>query len=251
MELKDRLKEKRTQANYTQKELAEILNVSRQTISSWEVGRTYPDLDMIIALSDLYNTPLDLLLKEDSALVADITEKVKKSQRRKILNAILLLFVGLLVGIGLSSLIREANNQKVNDYGLSAADLLESTWQLHLDPTKTIGESYLSFGRNDLLILNDYGFVIITPDMNASEINKKAEKAKENGLIDGLTHYEKLEVTTEEDKYIVKSYGYYQEFTKLSDSIIRDANGIEYRFLQKESNHGTINFLANHLTNRE
>ena len=40
MDIGKKLKEKRQEANLTQKELAEILHVSRQTISSWEVGRT-------------------------------------------------------------------------------------------------------------------------------------------------------------------------------------------------------------------
>lgn len=41
MELHEKLKEKRLEAKLTQKELAELLHVSRQTVSSWEVGRTY------------------------------------------------------------------------------------------------------------------------------------------------------------------------------------------------------------------
>jgi len=72
MDIGKKLKEKRQEANLTQKELAEILHVSRQTISSWEVGRTYPDLDVLVAISELYDTPLDDLLKEDSEMVKNI-----------------------------------------------------------------------------------------------------------------------------------------------------------------------------------
>ena len=189
MELKDRLKEKRTAANYTQKELAELLNVSRQTISSWETGRTYPDLDMIIALSDLYDTPLDLLLKEDSKLISDITNKVKISQRRKITNLILISLLILITGMTLSSIYHENKSQQINDFGLSAADLLESTWQLHLDPTKTIGDSYLSFGKKDLLTVNNYDLLFITPDMDVSKIKEKHQEFKDKGLTDGLSEY--------------------------------------------------------------
>lgn len=56
MEIKDKLKAKRQEAGLTQKELAEILHVSRQTVSSWEVGRTYPDLEILVAISELYET---------------------------------------------------------------------------------------------------------------------------------------------------------------------------------------------------
>ena len=57
MDIGKKLKEKREERNLTQKELSEILHVSRQTISSWEVGRTYPDLDVLVAISELYDTP--------------------------------------------------------------------------------------------------------------------------------------------------------------------------------------------------
>src|SRR5699024_12416871 len=109
MDIGKKLKEKRQEANLTQKELAEILHVSRQTISSWEVGRTYPDLDILIAISELYDTPLDDLLKEDSEMVKNITEKVRKSERRKITNIVLR--ISILAIIGTSILIDYKRNQ--------------------------------------------------------------------------------------------------------------------------------------------
>jgi len=55
MEFEDKIKSLRKEKNWTQKELAEKLNVSDKTISSWETGRTYPDIDSLIQLADLFD----------------------------------------------------------------------------------------------------------------------------------------------------------------------------------------------------
>lgn len=70
MEIGQKLKDKRTASNLSQEELAKHLGVTRQTISSWENNRSYPDIGSILKLSDLYDISLDELLKED--------EKMKK-----------------------------------------------------------------------------------------------------------------------------------------------------------------------------
>ncbi|WP_080145890.1 helix-turn-helix domain-containing protein [Marinilactibacillus piezotolerans] len=73
MTIGEKLKAKRQGAKLSQQALAEKLHVSRQNISSWEVGRTYPDLDILVTISEFYQIPLDDLLKEDSNMVEEIT----------------------------------------------------------------------------------------------------------------------------------------------------------------------------------
>lgn len=51
--------------NITQEKLAERMGVSRQTISKWETGEAYPELDKLVELSRLFSCTLDTLLKED------------------------------------------------------------------------------------------------------------------------------------------------------------------------------------------
>lgn len=75
-----KLKELRTAHGYTQEELSTILNVSRSTISSWEINRTYPDLSMLVSLSELYNITVDQLLSEDDQLVDTMTTQAKKNR---------------------------------------------------------------------------------------------------------------------------------------------------------------------------
>ena len=48
MNLSEKIKKLRAENKLTQEQLAKNLQVSRSTISSWETGRSYPDLEMII-----------------------------------------------------------------------------------------------------------------------------------------------------------------------------------------------------------
>ena len=62
MKLGEKLYELRKEKNLSQEEVANILNVSRQTISKWETGGTTPDFDKIVPLCNLYGITTDELL---------------------------------------------------------------------------------------------------------------------------------------------------------------------------------------------
>ena len=47
----------------TQEQVAELLGVSRQTISNWENEKSYPDIISVIKMSECYDVSLDYLLK--------------------------------------------------------------------------------------------------------------------------------------------------------------------------------------------
>lgn len=64
MTLGDKLSKLRKESNYTQEQLADILGVSRQSISKWESNITYPETDKLIRISELFNCSLDYLLKD-------------------------------------------------------------------------------------------------------------------------------------------------------------------------------------------
>ena len=63
MYISKRLKELRTVSGFSQEKLAELLDVSRQIISSWENERSYPDVHNLIMLCDIYSVSLDDLMK--------------------------------------------------------------------------------------------------------------------------------------------------------------------------------------------
>lgn len=54
----------RREANLSQLAFAEKLHVSRQTVSKWELGVSYPEIDKLIAISDLFQVSIDYLLKD-------------------------------------------------------------------------------------------------------------------------------------------------------------------------------------------
>lgn len=66
MNLNQKITQLRNDNNWSQEELAEKLNVSRQSVSKWESGQSKPDLDKIIALADIFDVSTDYLLKDDT-----------------------------------------------------------------------------------------------------------------------------------------------------------------------------------------
>lgn len=62
MEFNNKLYELRKQKGFSQEELANRLNVSRQTVSKWEVGDSTPDMEKLVAISDLFGISLDELV---------------------------------------------------------------------------------------------------------------------------------------------------------------------------------------------
>jgi len=62
LELGNQIKKCRISSEMTQNDLAEKLNVSRQTISKWELEKSYPDIESLINLSKTFDTSVDSLL---------------------------------------------------------------------------------------------------------------------------------------------------------------------------------------------
>lgn len=73
MTLGEKLAKARKEKNITQEQLADNLGVSRQAISKWESGVTYPETDKLIRMSELFDCSLDYLLKENIKNKADKT----------------------------------------------------------------------------------------------------------------------------------------------------------------------------------
>lgn len=73
MAFSENLQTLRAQAGVTQEQLAETLGVSRQSVSKWEGGLSFPELDTILRICDLYEVDLDTLLRGSVAdrLVGD------------------------------------------------------------------------------------------------------------------------------------------------------------------------------------
>lgn len=66
MILADKILKLRKESGMSQEELAEKLNVSRQSVSKWESASAYPELDKILQLANLFGVTTDYLLKDDA-----------------------------------------------------------------------------------------------------------------------------------------------------------------------------------------
>ena len=79
MELGRYVKEHRARLGMSQEQLAETIFVSRQTISNWETDRTYPDVQSLLLLSNLFDVSVDDLVKGDvEEMKAVLTAEAKK-----------------------------------------------------------------------------------------------------------------------------------------------------------------------------
>lgn len=65
MNLANNLKRIRKEHNLSQEDLAEALNVSRQSVSKWEGGSAYPEMDKVIQICKMFNLNVDELLNQD------------------------------------------------------------------------------------------------------------------------------------------------------------------------------------------
>ena len=62
MELGNQMKKYRGELSLSQDALAEKIYVSRQTISNWETGKSYPDVNSLIRMSEVFGISVDSLL---------------------------------------------------------------------------------------------------------------------------------------------------------------------------------------------
>ena len=87
MTLGEKLSKLRKEYNYTQEQLADILGVSRQSISKWESDIAYPETDKLIKMGKLFECSMDYLLKEDvteksGEQPSGLAEKVEELSRK-------------------------------------------------------------------------------------------------------------------------------------------------------------------------
>lgn len=104
MTIAEKIRNARTRCGYTQEQAAELLLVSRVTISNWETGKTLPDIATILAMSEVYDLTLDELLKGDAVM----TKKLKQDARASAMIRKIIRFAWCSIGAGVLLLILHA-----------------------------------------------------------------------------------------------------------------------------------------------
>lgn len=117
--LSENMKVIRKEKGLSQEEFAARLHVVRQTISKWECGRSVPDSDMLISISEVLETPVSTLLGErvvetqtdDLKALAEKLEMLnlqlaqRKTVRRKMLHWLFLLLGAVIVIISVALIV--------------------------------------------------------------------------------------------------------------------------------------------------
>ncbi len=150
--------------NLTQDDLANKYFVTRQTISNWEIGKTYPDLETLVKISNDFNISLDILLKEDDKMVKDIS---KKQKRYKWIIIPLILYAILVIGI--LGIIVYAYNTQYNLRGIS-----------------NILSVYIDEDREKEYVGKLNGYKIYVENLRVEELNFRTFNAKSISLKDAI-----------------------------------------------------------------
>lgn len=83
MTFSEKLMQLRRQKGWSQEELGEKLDVTRQTVSKWELGSTTPEMEKLIAMSELFGISIDELAKDGGAAVAP-AEEISETKPRMV-----------------------------------------------------------------------------------------------------------------------------------------------------------------------
>ena len=98
MNFSEKLYELRKKEGFSQEELAEKVNVSRQSVSKWESGQSTPEMDKLILLSNIFNISIDELVGKESinSLKIENNASIKPKKKQifmKIIAIILIIYL--------------------------------------------------------------------------------------------------------------------------------------------------------------
>ena len=93
MELGKQIKKYRNELELSQDALAEKIYVSRQTISNWENDKSYPDVNSLVLLSEVFNVSIDNLIKGDVEIMKKQVNEEDKREFEKLSQVFGILFL--------------------------------------------------------------------------------------------------------------------------------------------------------------
>ena len=100
MNLGNKISKLRKENNLSQEQLGNIINVTRQTISNWELGETYPNIEQLKALTNVFKISLDVLVDNNESITNPKKSKKNKFSKIILITSYLLILTGI-ISIGL------------------------------------------------------------------------------------------------------------------------------------------------------
>lgn len=152
MKFCEKLQKLRKEKGYSQEQLADLLDVSRQSVSKWESGTTYPEMDKLLSLCKIFNVSLDDLTNDDITdrnilekkknnfsnifnsmleMINRSVEMFRKMQKKEIAKCITELIILFLILLLLRIPFNYINNSIENifvNFSLKAFNILNSIW---------------------------------------------------------------------------------------------------------------------------
>ena len=97
MELGTQIRKYRNERTLSQEALAEKVYVSRQTVSNWENDKSYPDVNSLVLLSEVFEISLDQLIKGDVEMMKEQINQTDQKKFERLSNIFTILFLAVLI----------------------------------------------------------------------------------------------------------------------------------------------------------
>lgn len=107
MEVGDQIRQRRIERGLLQDDLAAAVYVSRQTVSSWENGKTYPDVQSLVLLSGLFGVSIDELIQGDVAVMRRTVQEDSQKMRWLSVAMVVALVLAVAFFLGLAAAWRD------------------------------------------------------------------------------------------------------------------------------------------------
>lgn len=206
MNIKDKLLQIRKKSGMSQEEFANKIFVSRQTVSNWENGKFYPDIETLIIISDTFKISLDNLLKDDTELIKHIDKKISSHKKLVIsLITIIILFIASVF------CFYKYHNTHKNNIKLNAnlINIKDDSLIYSIDKKRITSDNI------DYYLNKEIDIYIDEHDISIKEINPIVSKAKIISINDSVVI---LEVNSSDYNNIkvkeVKGYNFIFELSK-------------------------------------
>ena len=217
----------------TQEKFAKLFNVTRQTVSNWENEKSYPDLQTLIKISDMFEISLDTLMKGDKTMVKKFDKELLQNKLIKNILKISSIIIAILVIAYYTYTAIWYNNKKICEEKFQTSLIetgfkfddnlgyykLESNEAIYYTPNQKMPRYSFNFYATTIdsqIPGEDVAMRVIGPGYSASLYLSNTYTVDSNGnLIDGeLSKQDKITYEKLKDKIALmgkKSFELYEE----------------------------------------
>lgn len=157
MKFEEKLIKLRKENLLSQEELAEKLNVTRQTISKWELGQSKPDIEKLKEISSLFKVSIEQLTDDNNTEINKKTKEKDNSKVAKIIITITVIAVVIIITL-IGTFVYKTIFKTFGGFIDDTKDIMNSTIQTQKDMMNTFNdmrENVLEQQNNTKSNMND------------------------------------------------------------------------------------------------